>query len=202
MWDVTKGTVQAIVRIFDPEQREQISGVVGSYEITRQAIKFDTRRALAVLAVISLSLAIVNLFHSCRSTAATSSGAWSRRSADTGAVPDHGAVRPHRLPAGDLPVLRRAVERHRAVDRGGFDTSVGAGICSSGDSTRRREWNAPLSTRRRGWMRPRSRGAFVHTARLEPGPGRPPHPRRGAGDQLAEYGEQVDRFALGLRGLA
>jgi regulator of sigma E protease len=62
MWEVTKGTVQAIARIFDPEQREQISGVVGSYEITRQAIKFDTRRALAVLAVISLSLAIVNLF--------------------------------------------------------------------------------------------------------------------------------------------
>ena len=62
MWTVTSGTVQAIARIFDPEQREQISGVVGSYEITRQAIEFDTRRALAVLAVISLSLAIVNLF--------------------------------------------------------------------------------------------------------------------------------------------
>jgi regulator of sigma E protease len=62
MGEVTKGTLHAIVRIFDPEQREQISGVVGSYEITRQAIKFDTRRALAVLAVISLSLAIVNLF--------------------------------------------------------------------------------------------------------------------------------------------
>jgi regulator of sigma E protease len=62
MWTVTSGTVQAIARIFDPEQREQISGVVGSYEITRQAIEFDTRRALAVLAVISLSLAVVNLF--------------------------------------------------------------------------------------------------------------------------------------------
>jgi regulator of sigma E protease len=62
MWAVTSGTVEAIARIFDPEQREQISGVVGSYEITRQAIEFDTRRALAVLAVISLSLAIVNLF--------------------------------------------------------------------------------------------------------------------------------------------
>jgi regulator of sigma E protease len=62
MWAVTTGTVEAIVRIFDPEKREQISGVVGSYEITRQAIEFDTRRALAVLAVISLSLAIVNLF--------------------------------------------------------------------------------------------------------------------------------------------
>jgi regulator of sigma E protease len=62
MWAVTKGTVEAIVRIFDPEQREQITGVVGSYEITRQAIEFDTRRALAVLGVISLSLAIFNLF--------------------------------------------------------------------------------------------------------------------------------------------
>ena len=62
MWTVSTGTVEAIARIFDPEQREQISGVVGSYEVTRQAIEFDTRRALAVLAVISLSLAIVNLF--------------------------------------------------------------------------------------------------------------------------------------------
>jgi regulator of sigma E protease len=62
MWAVTTGTVEAIVRIFDPEQREQISGVVGSYEITRQAIEFDERRALTLLAVISLSLAIVNLF--------------------------------------------------------------------------------------------------------------------------------------------
>ena len=62
MWTVTTGTVQAIARIFDPEQREQISGVVGSYEITRQAFEFDNRRALALLGVISLSLAIINLF--------------------------------------------------------------------------------------------------------------------------------------------
>ena len=62
MWAVTKGTVQAIVRIFDPEQREQISGVVGSYQITQQAFQFDIRRALALLALISLSLAIINLF--------------------------------------------------------------------------------------------------------------------------------------------
>jgi regulator of sigma E protease len=62
MWAVTKGTVEAVVRIFDPKQRKQISGVVGSYEITRQAFKFDERRALALLALISLSLAIINLF--------------------------------------------------------------------------------------------------------------------------------------------
>ena len=62
MWAVTKGTVEAVVRIFDPKKREQISGVVGSYEITQQAFRFDIRRALTLLAVISLSLAIVNLF--------------------------------------------------------------------------------------------------------------------------------------------
>jgi regulator of sigma E protease len=62
MWRVTRGTVRAIVGVFNPEERKQISGVVGSYEVTRQAIDFDTREALAVLAVISLSLAIINLF--------------------------------------------------------------------------------------------------------------------------------------------
>ena len=62
MWTVTTQTVSVIARIFDPEQREQISGVVGGYEVTRQAIEFDTRRALTLVAVISLSLAVINLF--------------------------------------------------------------------------------------------------------------------------------------------
>jgi regulator of sigma E protease len=62
MWLVTSQTVSVITRLFDPEQREQISGVVGGYETTRQAIEFDSRRALTLLAVISLSLAVINLF--------------------------------------------------------------------------------------------------------------------------------------------
>jgi regulator of sigma E protease len=62
MWGVTTATVSVIARLFDPEQREQISGVVGGYEVTRQAIEFDSRRALTLIAVISLSLAIINLF--------------------------------------------------------------------------------------------------------------------------------------------
>jgi len=62
MWTVTSATVSVIARLFDPEQREQISGVVGGYETTRQAIEFDSRQALALIAVISLSLAIINLF--------------------------------------------------------------------------------------------------------------------------------------------
>ncbi|MDP9187960.1 MAG: site-2 protease family protein [Actinomycetota bacterium] len=62
MWFVTTGTFRVLSRIFDAEERKQISGVVGSYETTRQAVDLDTRTALLVLAVISLSLAIINLF--------------------------------------------------------------------------------------------------------------------------------------------
>jgi regulator of sigma E protease len=62
MWKVTSGTVSTIARIFDAEKRKEISGVVGSYEATRQSIEFDTTRALFVLAIISLSLGVINLF--------------------------------------------------------------------------------------------------------------------------------------------
>jgi regulator of sigma E protease len=62
MWRITTGTISAIVRIVTPEGRKQISGVVGSYEATRQSFEFDLTQALNILAIISLSLAIVNLF--------------------------------------------------------------------------------------------------------------------------------------------
>jgi regulator of sigma E protease len=63
MWRVTKATVSAIARLFySAEARDEVSGVVGSYEATRQSFEFDTTQALNVLAIISLSLAVVNLF--------------------------------------------------------------------------------------------------------------------------------------------
>jgi regulator of sigma E protease len=63
MWRVTRATVTAIVRVFyDSSARKQVSGVVGSYETTRQSFEFDVAQAINVLAIISLSLAIVNLF--------------------------------------------------------------------------------------------------------------------------------------------
>jgi regulator of sigma E protease len=63
MWSVTTATVESIVRLFyDEEARKEVSGVVGSYEATRQSFEFDTVRAVSVLALISLSLAIINLF--------------------------------------------------------------------------------------------------------------------------------------------
>ncbi|HUR84988.1 MAG TPA: RIP metalloprotease [Solirubrobacteraceae bacterium] len=63
MWNVTTTTVDNIVRLFyDKEARDQVSGVVGSYEATRQSFEFDTVQAFYVLALISLSLAVINLF--------------------------------------------------------------------------------------------------------------------------------------------
>jgi regulator of sigma E protease len=63
MWNVTRLTVEAIGKIFyDSEARKEVSGVVGSYEATRQAFNLDVTRAIEILALISLSLAVVNLF--------------------------------------------------------------------------------------------------------------------------------------------
>jgi regulator of sigma E protease len=62
MWRFTTATVSAIARIFDPQKRKEISGVVGSYEVTRQAVQVDLTLAVYILAVISLSLGVINLF--------------------------------------------------------------------------------------------------------------------------------------------
>jgi regulator of sigma E protease len=61
-WLITKATLELPARLIDPEQREEISGVVGSYEVTRQTILSDLEEVIGILAIISLSLAIVNLF--------------------------------------------------------------------------------------------------------------------------------------------
>jgi regulator of sigma E protease len=61
-WFITKQTVSLPARLINPEQRKQISGVVGSYEVTRQTILTQTANVVGILAIISLSLAIVNLF--------------------------------------------------------------------------------------------------------------------------------------------
>jgi regulator of sigma E protease len=55
-------TLSLPARLFDAEKRKEISGVVGSYEVTRQTILQDIAEVVLILAVISLSLAIVNLF--------------------------------------------------------------------------------------------------------------------------------------------
>jgi regulator of sigma E protease len=61
-WLISKETVKLPARIFDAEKRQEISGIVGSYETTRKRIIDDIADAVGILAIISLSLAIVNLF--------------------------------------------------------------------------------------------------------------------------------------------
>jgi regulator of sigma E protease len=61
-WFISKETVKLPARLVDAEKRKEISGVVGSYEATRQTILTDVGDAVGILAIISLSLAIVNLF--------------------------------------------------------------------------------------------------------------------------------------------
>ena len=63
MWNVTTLTVDRLAKIFvSSEARKDVSGVVGSYEATRQSFDFDTTQAIRILALISLSLGIINLF--------------------------------------------------------------------------------------------------------------------------------------------
>jgi regulator of sigma E protease len=62
IWFITSETVSTIGRIFLPEEREKLSGPVGGSRALNEAIGFDWRDALLVLAVISLSLGLINLF--------------------------------------------------------------------------------------------------------------------------------------------
>ncbi len=63
MWRVTRLTVEAMAKVvYDSEARKEVSSVVGGYETTRQSIEVDVVQAWFVIALISLSLAIINLF--------------------------------------------------------------------------------------------------------------------------------------------
>jgi regulator of sigma E protease len=62
LWTVSKRTVSVIGRIFEPQARKQLNGVVGGYTVTEKSFARSTTLALQVLALISLSLAIINLF--------------------------------------------------------------------------------------------------------------------------------------------
>jgi regulator of sigma E protease len=62
LWNITKAEVSIPAKIVDPSQRKQIHGIVGTYESTRQTILHDAGDVLGIMAVISLALAIVNLF--------------------------------------------------------------------------------------------------------------------------------------------
>lgn len=62
LWSVSTRTVSAVVRVFEPQDRKQLHGVVGGYEATQSSFSQSTALALEVLALISLSLGVINLF--------------------------------------------------------------------------------------------------------------------------------------------
>ena len=62
MWRVTTSTVSTIARLFEPKVRSQVHGIVGGFTVTEQRFAFNTTEALYTLALISLSLAVINLF--------------------------------------------------------------------------------------------------------------------------------------------
>ena len=62
MWRVTSGTIGVFGRIFNAQERKKIHGIVGISDVTHQAFEFGAREALTLIALISLSLAIINLF--------------------------------------------------------------------------------------------------------------------------------------------
>jgi regulator of sigma E protease len=61
-WEVTKQTASLPARIVNSQQRKQISGVVGVSDVAHQTITTEPALAVRLLALVSLSLAIVNLF--------------------------------------------------------------------------------------------------------------------------------------------
>jgi regulator of sigma E protease len=62
MWLVTSKTVSTFARLFESSERKQVSGVVGVSDVAHQTINESARDALLLLAIVSLSLAIINLF--------------------------------------------------------------------------------------------------------------------------------------------
>ncbi|HEX3174010.1 MAG TPA: site-2 protease family protein [Solirubrobacterales bacterium] len=63
MWLVTHKTFTVFANLLDAEQRKEVSGVVGTSDVAHQTIeRLGATEALILLAVVSLSLGLINLF--------------------------------------------------------------------------------------------------------------------------------------------
>jgi regulator of sigma E protease len=61
VWLVASKTVSIFGHIFESEQRKQISGIVGTSDVGHAAVEQGLRQALLLLALVSLSLGLINL---------------------------------------------------------------------------------------------------------------------------------------------
>jgi regulator of sigma E protease len=62
IWKVSSGTVTVFANLLDSEQRKEVSGVVGVSDVANQELDISAERSLLLLAVVSLSLGLINLF--------------------------------------------------------------------------------------------------------------------------------------------
>jgi regulator of sigma E protease len=62
MWQISSRTATVFARLFEAEKRKEVSGVVGVSAVANETIDVSTERALLLLALVSLSLGLVNLF--------------------------------------------------------------------------------------------------------------------------------------------
>jgi regulator of sigma E protease len=61
IWLVTEKTASIFSRIFEEEQRKQISGIVGVSDAANQTLDRSTVKSILLLALVSLSLGLINL---------------------------------------------------------------------------------------------------------------------------------------------
>jgi regulator of sigma E protease len=61
IWLVTEKTASIFSRIFEAQQRKQISGIVGVSDVANQTIDVGIYPSLLLLALVSLSLGLINL---------------------------------------------------------------------------------------------------------------------------------------------
>jgi len=62
LWTVTRTTVSKFATLFEPKSRRSVHSVVGVYKVTQQDFGTSATLAFELLALVSLSLAVVNLF--------------------------------------------------------------------------------------------------------------------------------------------
>jgi regulator of sigma E protease len=62
LWYWTTRTASVFARIFEPKEQKQLHSIVGTYTVVQQSIAFSGTAALTLLALVSLSLAVINMF--------------------------------------------------------------------------------------------------------------------------------------------
>lgn len=62
MWFISSRTVTVFAKLFEEEHRKEVSGVVGVSSVANEQIDVGAREGLLLLALVSLSLGLINLF--------------------------------------------------------------------------------------------------------------------------------------------